>query len=231
MGLPAARPSACAPHVGSPAPPPPRAAPRFGSLKPRARRCACAAPSRSGGGTPQAPQLTEAHALHPHPQIRGLCRRPRPPHPGRRPPCTLPGNKNHTPPYLPSQSHRYAAFAGVLGLLVPAAACAFAASSSHPAALAAAAPHLYLTCAQVLCECFSSGSTTAALPRMLVPIGFNTYRMGTLITWVAAASAAGLGPAHVALAGANLVFWAYNLFGFLLPNMLPRYLDPKKCAT
>lgn len=95
------------------------------------------------------------------------------------------------------------------------------------------APHLYLTCAQVLCEGVSYRPTTAMLPRMLVPIGFNTYRMWTLMSWCAAAAAAagGLGLWHVVLAVGNLVFWAYNLFVFLLLTMLPTYLDPHKCEV
>jgi hypothetical protein len=97
--------------------------------------------------------------------------------------------------------------------------------------LAALGPHLFLTAAQVVCEFFTGSGTTATLPRMLVPIGFNTFRMWTLWTWCGAVAASGLGPWHMALAVINLGFWAYNLFIFLLLKMLPAYLDTKKCAV
>lgn len=122
----------------------------------------------------------------------------------------------------------YAACAAVLALLLPSATCL--ACRSDAAVLRALGPHLYLTSAQVVCEFFTGDGHTAALPRMLVPIGFNAYRMCALAAWCGAA-AAGLGPWHLGLAAANLALWAYNLFGFLLLDMLPRYLDPAKCAT
>ncbi|KAI8473423.1 MAG: hypothetical protein J3K34DRAFT_466480 [Monoraphidium minutum] len=120
----------------------------------------------------------------------------------------------------------YAGCAAVLAILLPAAVALL--QRGQPGVLAAVAPHLYLTVAQVVCEFFTGGGTTAALPRMLVPVGFNAWRMAALAGWCGAA--AGLGPWHVALAAANTAFWGYNLFGFLLLNMLPRYLDPQKCA-
>jgi hypothetical protein len=151
--------------------------------------------------------------------------RPRrlPRHPRRPARAPRPAPRPRAPP------RSYAGFAALLALVLPTAACA--AGRGDAAVLAAVAPHLYLTVAQVVCETFTGGGATAALPRMLVPVGFNTYRMWTLAAWVSAAAASGLGPWHVALAAANLVFWAYNLFGFLLLNMLPRYLDPAKCAV
>eukprot|EP00879_Flechtneria_rotunda_P004367 GHRR01004618.1.p1 GENE.GHRR01004618.1~~GHRR01004618.1.p1 ORF type:complete len:229 (+),score=48.65 GHRR01004618.1:229-915(+) len=123
----------------------------------------------------------------------------------------------------------YAAGAGVLALIIPAAVCII--QRDNPAVLQAVGPHLFLTSTQVICEYLTSGANVAMLPRMLVPIGFNTYRMWTLVTWCSAILPAGLGPWHQALAVLNLLFWAYNLFGFLLLNMVPRYLDAQKCAT
>jgi hypothetical protein len=146
----------------------------------------------------------------------------------------------------------YAGAAAVLALLLPGVACVYAAftagssSSStglldlgqctvNSQVLCILGPHLYLTAMQVLCESLSSssvtGDRTALLPRLLVPIGFNSYRMWVLVRWCAAAVAAGLGPWHVGLAVLNLGFWAYNLFVFLLLKVVPHYLDPQRCAT
>lgn len=127
----------------------------------------------------------------------------------------------------------YAAFAGLIALLIPAVLCTVGAlhDGKESQIVIILGPHLYLTAAQVVCEFFSSGSNVAMLPRMLVPIGFNTYRMWTLCIWCNGAAAAGLGPSHMLLAYGNLAFWAYNLFVFLLLKMVPLYLNPEKAAT
>ena len=91
-------------------------------------------------------------------------------------------------------------------------------------------------------QCAMEGLTThsrfAPLLRLAVPIGFNTYRLGTLGAWCAAAAAtAGAtrgAPAWalawawgaLALAVGNLLLWSYNLFVFLLLRVAPQYLDP-----
>eukprot|EP00878_Enallax_costatus_P027608 GHUV01029742.1.p1 GENE.GHUV01029742.1~~GHUV01029742.1.p1 ORF type:complete len:203 (-),score=45.43 GHUV01029742.1:1117-1725(-) len=130
----------------------------------------------------------------------------------------------------------YAAFAGVIAILVPAILCLVAAitdrgSPSGSLVLRALGPHLYLIAAQVVCEFFSNNKHVARLPLMLVPIGFNTYRMWTLIAWCKAVVAADMGSFHVCLAFGNLLFWAFNLFVFLLLKMVPLYLNPEKAAV
>jgi hypothetical protein len=65
--------------------------------------------------------------------------------------------------------------------------------------------------------------------RILVPIGFNTYRLFPLFLWVTdAATMSGGGPWHtfgLGLAIVNLLMWMYNLFIFLLLRTLPVYFD------
>jgi hypothetical protein len=66
--------------------------------------------------------------------------------------------------------------------------------------------------------------------RILVPIGFNTYRLKPLLAWVtgAIASSSPTPSWHcfgVLLAVVNLAMWAYNLFIFLLLRTLPVYFD------
>jgi len=116
----------------------------------------------------------------------------------------------------------YAAAAAVIALVLPATVGVL--NRSNPAILALVGPHLYLTTAQIVCEFLTRGPRVALLPQLLVPMGFNTYRMWTLWVWVSAAAAAGAPAWHVGLATANLLFWGYNLFIFLLLNILPRYL-------
>lgn len=131
---------------------------------------------------------------------------------------------------------QYAGVGGVLAILVPGALCVVAAASDWSrgktsVVLRTLGPHLYLIAAQVICESFSSNAHVAMLPRMLVPIGFNTYRMWTLVAWCRVAVAAKMGPLHVGLAVSNVLFWAFNLFVFLLLKMVPQYLDPAKTAV
>jgi hypothetical protein len=110
----------------------------------------------------------------------------------------------------------------------------------------AAAPHLYLVLCQVVMETLTRGAEFYPLLRLLTPIGFNTYRMGSLCVWASTAmssflrakdSVAGLGSnifagkmilwevLGLSLALVNLVVWTYNLFIFLLLRTVPQYLD------
>jgi len=71
--------------------------------------------------------------------------------------------------------------------------------------------------------------------RILVPIGFNAYRLKPLISWVVVA----IEMLHddeqeiiwrifgLVLAVMNLAMWTYNLFIFLLLRVLPVYFDPE----
>ena len=55
------------------------------------------------------------------------------------------------------------------------------------AVAAAAAPHLFLTAVQSAVESLTAHQRFAPLLRLLVPIGFNVYRLGTLREWCLAA--------------------------------------------
>eukprot|EP00554_Chaetoceros_debilis_P002683 CAMPEP_0194083188 /NCGR_PEP_ID=MMETSP0149-20130528/8497_1 /TAXON_ID=122233 /ORGANISM="Chaetoceros debilis, Strain MM31A-1" /LENGTH=218 /DNA_ID=CAMNT_0038765529 /DNA_START=17 /DNA_END=673 /DNA_ORIENTATION=+ len=65
--------------------------------------------------------------------------------------------------------------------------------------------------------------------RILVPIGFNAYRLKGLYNWVE--SALLVSEDHpwyyvgLTLSTINLIIWSYNLFVFLLLRMLPVYFD------
>ena len=78
------------------------------------------------------------------------------------------------------------------------------------------------------------------VPRILVPIGFNAYRLKPLYRWVYLATMISKDSApetldhldwYVAamfLSVINLVLWSYNLFIFLLLRVLPIYFDKIK---
>jgi hypothetical protein len=135
---------------------------------------------------------------------------------------------------------------GVLGVLLPVAFMLLA-----PSAYAqAAAPHLYLVSCQLVMESLVNGSSQVhSLCRALVPIGFNTFRMWSLMEWTKASiqllqqanhhaplllidsfrlsiSMMGWSVLGCLLSISNLVVWTYNLFIFLLLRMLPQYIDP-----
>jgi hypothetical protein len=63
----------------------------------------------------------------------------------------------------------------------------------------------------------------APLPlRILVPIAYNTVRLVPLWGWALAPTP--LGYVGRAVAVMNLLYWATNLFGFLLPTAAMRYM-------
>lgn len=136
---------------------------------------------------------------------------------------------------------RYVLSFALFGLLLP-LLIVFGGCVGVPTAVSsAAAPHLLLTLVQCACEGLTRSPSVAALVRLLIPIGFNAYRMGALATWTRSAGAA-LGslssfPRNVwpliglALALANLLMWTYNLFVFLLWRTVPQYMDPVEFPT
>lgn len=63
----------------------------------------------------------------------------------------------------------------------------------------------------------------APLPmRILVPIAYNTVRLAPLWSWALATIPLGYIGRTVAMT--NLIYWALNLFGFLLPVACIRYM-------
>jgi len=133
---------------------------------------------------------------------------------------------------------KYIKTMGIIGML-----CPLLVQIVAPTSIAeAAAPHLYLALCQGVMESMSSGPKFYASPQLMIPIGFNAYRLGSLKTWVWTAwqsfrdarlhmnggkvmiwETAGL-----VLAFANAVIWTYHLFVFLLLRVLPQYLDQNK---
>ncbi|XP_074559054.1 uncharacterized protein LOC141814995 [Curcuma longa] len=122
----------------------------------------------------------------------------------------------------------YISFAAILGLLLPLLHILDCASGGDKGGAAAAAPHLFLLCIQVFFEGFTF-SRGFSLPMFaFVPILYNSKRLVTIFWWVASEFERAEGGRRMvagrALAVANSILWAYNLFGFLLPVYLPRVL-------
>eukprot|EP00271_Cylindrocystis_brebissonii_P010913 TRINITY_DN27399_c0_g1_i1.p1 TRINITY_DN27399_c0_g1~~TRINITY_DN27399_c0_g1_i1.p1 ORF type:complete len:227 (+),score=31.11 TRINITY_DN27399_c0_g1_i1:267-947(+) len=131
----------------------------------------------------------------------------------------------------------YVKFAAWIGLYLP-VLYILAPLAFHPASffwtLYSAGPHLLLLVAQVASEQMSYRYNCTLVIRALVPPLYNARRLFTLYQWIADETKAleSSWPGDNALltwwlvfglvlAVVNLVFWAYNLFGFLLPIYVP----------
>ncbi|XP_077223696.1 uncharacterized protein LOC143857188 [Tasmannia lanceolata] len=96
----------------------------------------------------------------------------------------------------------------------------------------AAAPHVFLLSSQVFMEGVTNSRRFSLPIRVFVPVFYNSKRIFTIVDWLRSE----IGKVdeefgswrrlHIGrgLAIANLVFWSFNLFGFLLPVYLPRAL-------
>ncbi|XP_042484459.1 uncharacterized protein LOC122064763 [Macadamia integrifolia] len=124
----------------------------------------------------------------------------------------------------------YVSFAAVIGLFLPIAYIFEGILEGDKEGIKAAAPHVFLLASQVFMEglTFSAG---LSLPiRAFVPVFYNSMRIFTLFDWlkseiekVGEGSGGSVRRVYFgrALAVANLGFWCFNLFGFLLPVYLP----------
>eukprot|EP01018_Ginkgo_biloba_P034220 Gb_07902 [translate_table: standard] len=120
---------------------------------------------------------------------------------------------------------------GLVGLFLPLVYIFGGFAEGDRKGVEAAAPHVFLLSCQVLSEGVTFNSRAFSLPiRAFVPIFYNTRRIFTILDWIRMDFGKGLeAVAFVkwlqfgrALAVANLIFWSYNLFCFLLPVYLPR---------
>ncbi|KAL0907647.1 hypothetical protein M5K25_022067 [Dendrobium thyrsiflorum] len=127
----------------------------------------------------------------------------------------------------------YMIIAAIIGLFLPIVYILKGVMEGDKEGIQAAVPHLF----QLTCQVFLEGVTFSpqfSLPiRAFVPVSYNAMRMFTLIDWVMgemgkeAATGGEEWSALRLLAGrglavVNLLFWAFNIFGFLLPIYLPR---------
>ncbi|KVI04716.1 uncharacterized protein LOC112524815 [Cynara cardunculus var. scolymus] len=125
----------------------------------------------------------------------------------------------------------YVSVGAVIGLLLPVAYIVHGVLAGDKEGIKAAAPHVFLLASQVFMEgvTFSGGFS---LPiRVFVPVVYNSMRMYAILEWVKDEITKANKEHHGSsrrlqvgrsLAMANMVFWSFNLFGFLLPFYLPK---------
>lgn len=126
----------------------------------------------------------------------------------------------------------YVLIGAIIGLYAPIAYILEGIFEGDKEGIKAAAPHVFLLASQVFMEgiAFSDGFS---LPiRAFVPILYNSTRIFTILEWVKTEIYKSTSDEHSgsyrrmyagrALAVANMAFWCFNLFGFLLPVYLPK---------
>ncbi|CAH1430291.1 unnamed protein product [Lactuca virosa] len=125
----------------------------------------------------------------------------------------------------------YVSVGALIGLFLPVVYILHGVLEGDKEGIKAAAPHVFLLASQVFMEgvTFSGGFS---LPiRVFVPVVYNSMRMSAILDWVKnemmKENTVDHGSSRRLYAGrllamANMVFWGFNLFGFLLPFYLPR---------
>ncbi|CAN6324646.1 unnamed protein product [Urochloa humidicola] len=156
-----------------------------------------------------------------------------------------PGKPDPAAPVFPGLAGRirlaaHTAVGFAVGALLPALYILDGLRAGDTAGVAAAAPHAFLLSAQVFTEGIAAAwPGTFSIPvRAAVPVMYSARRMFAASEWlreemVEERGELGRGPpvaprrvvAGRALAAANMAFWGFNLFAFLLPFYLPKALQ------
>lgn len=125
----------------------------------------------------------------------------------------------------------YVFVGAIFGLFLPIAYIFEGIFEGDKEGIKAAAPHVFLLAAQVFMEGVARSDRFSIPIRVFVPVFYNSRRIFTLVDWlrdeISKAEQDYGGSTwrlHIgrALAVANLAFWCFNLFGFLLPVYIPR---------
>lgn len=135
----------------------------------------------------------------------------------------------------------YVLFGGIIGMLLPIAYIFEGVYGGDKEGIKAAASHLFLLSAQVVMEGVSFNGGFSLPIRAFVPVFYNSRRIFTLVEWLRCeiykpemGDSGGARRLYFgrAIAVANMAFWCFNLFGFLLPVYLPKvfklYHSPQK---
>lgn len=122
----------------------------------------------------------------------------------------------------------YVTIGAIVGLYAPIAYILEGTYEGDKEGIKAASPHLFLLASQVLMEgiVFSAGKFSPPV-RAFVPVFYNSKRIFTIVDWLRSEMYKDHGSHRRVLVGralavANMAFWCYNLFGFLLPVYLPK---------
>lgn len=125
----------------------------------------------------------------------------------------------------------YVFIGAVIGLFLPIAYIFEGIFEGDKEGIKAAAPHVYLLAGQVFMEGLAFSGRFSIPLRVFVPVFYNSRRIFTIVEWLRSEvykvdEEYGGSPRRLyvgrGLAVANMVFWCFNLFGFLLPVYLPR---------
>ncbi|MED6121127.1 hypothetical protein PIB30_027335 [Stylosanthes scabra] len=125
----------------------------------------------------------------------------------------------------------YVVVGAMIGLYAPIAYILEGIFEGDKEGIKAAAPHVFLLASQVFMEGFAFSGRFSAPIRAFVPVFYNSRRIFTIVDWLRS-EIYKINEEHSgsdrrvyvgrALAVANMAFWCFNLFGFLLPVYLPR---------
>ncbi|KAJ9164198.1 hypothetical protein P3X46_023801 [Hevea brasiliensis] len=124
----------------------------------------------------------------------------------------------------------YVSVAAIIGLFLPIAYIFEGIFEGDKEGIKAAAPHLFLLASQVFMEGVAFSLRFAIPVRVFVPVFYNSRRIFTIVEWLTSefkveqdhGGSARRVLVGRALAVANMAFWCFNLFGFLLPVYLPK---------
>ncbi|KAL3834403.1 hypothetical protein ACJIZ3_009139 [Penstemon smallii] len=125
----------------------------------------------------------------------------------------------------------YVFLGSVIGLFLPIAYIFEGIFEGDKEGIKAAAPHVFLLASQVFMEGLSFSGNFSMPIRVFVPVFYNARRIFTIVEWLRSE----IGKVDVEFGGnvrrlhigrglaiANMAFWCFNLFGFLLPVFLPK---------
>ncbi|KAL8232574.1 hypothetical protein R6Q57_002352 [Mikania cordata] len=123
-------------------------------------------------------------------------------------------------------------FAGALvGIFLPVAYIFEGILEGDKEGIKAATPHVFLLASQLFLEGVAYTDRFSVPMRVMVPVVYNSTRIFSLMEWVRSEISKVESEFHGSsrrlvmgriLAVVNLVYWAFNLFGVLLPVYLPR---------
>lgn len=134
----------------------------------------------------------------------------------------------------------YVLVGAIIGLLLPIAYILEGIFEGDKEGIKAAAPHVFLLASQVFMEGVAFSDKFSTPIRVFVPVFYNSRRIFTIVDWLKTefSKAEGDNGASArrlylgrALALANMAFWCFNLFGFLLPVYLPKAFKKYYCAN
>lgn len=122
----------------------------------------------------------------------------------------------------------YVFIGAIVGLYAPIAYILQGIFEGDKEGIKAAAPHVFLLACQVFMEGVAFSGRFSIPIRAFVPVFYNSRRIFTIVDWLRSEiykeHSGSEWRIYVgrALAVANMAFWCFNLFGFLLPVYLPK---------